>query len=244
MPAKRLPRLERASVDTHQRERLARWLQEWQLARDLAPDHTRMAEGQVTAEPAEWNPSLTADVPVETGHVRLLYPRNRATWSVPVYIALLGEAGPDSFLAAPFGRFAEPATPSELLTQRSVPPLRVLCLWNARTISRRRADQSWLTAELSPEEIADAITVHESGRGGAPRPSLAQRVGPPLMHPDDPRHVYLRRERLRFDCACREEGVAYPLPDATDLPLAAENREPYDNKHTESPDESDDRPTG
>ena len=129
---------------------------------------------------------------------------------------------------APFGRLAEPATPGELLTGRTVPPLRVLCLWNARTVSSDIVVRSWPVDVMTPDELRDAERVLESLKTGTDLPEhLVRRVGPPLMHPDDPRQVYVHRERLRLDRFAQDAGETYPLPRNRDLPMAAEDREPY-----------------
>jgi len=228
MSKKRLPELEEMTASAWQLARLARWLQEWQLAGSLQDCYEETETSSVYTQAAGRDISADVDLPPETGHVRLLYPHDRAAWHVPIFVALLRKVGASAFLVAPFSRFAEPATPSELATGRSAAPLRVLCLWNARDVPRNVIDPSWYVDTLSAEEIEHALAIYDCAEdGGAPPTELVQHIGPPLIHPEDPRRTYVRRERLRLDCVLREQEAVYPLPDVTDLPLAAEDRNSY-----------------
>ena len=226
MSNRELPELRKTALPAGQKERLARWLHEWQLDADL--QHCRDDNAGVVYRPAAGREGGAGnDPPCETGQVRLLRPRNRATWQMPVFVALLKKVGASAFLVAPFSRFAQPALPAELLTGRDEHPLRVLCLWNVRSVPRDVVDLSWYLDTLSPEEIASALAVYGAAEGGPTPAALVGRTGPPLVHPEDPRRVYVRRERLRMDFVLREAAVVYPLPDVTELPLAAEDRDPY-----------------
>lgn len=226
MSNRQLPELRRAVMPAAQKERLARWLHEWQLDRHLR--HCCDEDAEAAYRPAAGREGgAGSGPPCEAGQVRLLHPGNRGAWHMPVFVALLKKVGASAFLVAPFSRFAEPALPAELLTGREAHPLRVLCLWNARSVPRDVVDPGWYVDTLAPEEIESALAVCSAAEGGPLPAGLAGRTGPPLVHPEDPRQVYVRRERLRMNLVLREEATVYPMPNVADLPLAAEDRDTY-----------------
>jgi hypothetical protein len=110
-------------------------------------------------------------------------------------VALISERTDGGFLVAPYGRFAEPATPDELLTGRETPALQVLCLWNSEELTAAEVCTSWFVDILSEQEVADALAIYRHPSGTPLPPGLQTRVGPPLSHPLDPRHDYLDEER-------------------------------------------------
>ena len=222
MSARKLPELETTSADDRQRARLARWLREWRIAVTLQDESPGMGEAPVI-------PGSSGDRPVEAGQVRLLMPCGPVTRVRPVHVAILRAVGRDASLAAPFGRFAEPAVPGEWLTGRTAAPLRVLCVWNGREWPAGGLEQSWFVTELTADECRAADRIGESLASGASIPAdLRRATGPPLVHPDDPRQVYIARERLAIERAAAELGCAYELPRRSELPRAAEDRESYE----------------
>lgn len=216
-----------------QRKRLALWLAEWQLEEGLrrvgAPDggvaRTGDAAGGVVPGRALWR-GVGSEIWPAVGQIRLLAPEAAsvaAAW--PVFFAILELLPGEVLRVAPFGRFAEPAVPGEWKTRRKRNPLRVLCLWNARQFSVKAAALSWCVDALTPGELARARAVYAHAMQGAPlNDPPARDVGPPLVHPDDPRQVYCYREEARMDQLARELASRYFVPErqATDLLRAAE----------------------
>ena len=226
-----------------QRAQLQRWLAEWRLDGLLggeppghepaAPDDAfRRANGPAGPPP---EPTTLA-----AGDIRLLFPDVPATAARPRYVAILEPPRAGRQLAAPFGRFAEPGLPGEWATGRTEPPLRVLCLWNARALPRAVVAKSWLVGRMTPRETADARSVRRSLRANRPpSPRLAAATGPPLLHPADPRWEYRDQElewmrELEGEASGTEEGMEkYALPaageEADDAPqrLAAEPQAAY-----------------
>ncbi len=244
----KLPRITITPPPEQQRERLARWLKEWEAEKILRAESEKM---NFTASA----PSATGGVntAIRTGlnmtskpgrlrQVRLL----RRTAGVepgyrPVYVAVLEKVRKDSFLVAPFGRFAEPAVPGEWLTGLKALPLRVLCLWNSRVVETDVLGQSWLAGRISPEKVQRALEVCRFIRSGTPRVSVQDKeLGPPLRHPLDPRLEYQAEEAAVLDetlmAAEKVVRVQVPAPDRgpvtyeiapSEMRLAAEPRAKY-----------------
>lgn len=137
-----------------------------------------------------------ADIAPEVGQIRLL-----AGWLVPearrpVYVAVLFAWEGNVFLIAPYGPFPEPATTAELLTGRPAAALRVLALWNGRTVPPALlAEGSRFVDRLAPEELQAARTVFRHAFSGEDMPEeVWSRVGCPIVHPRDPRIAYQDEE--------------------------------------------------
>lgn len=181
---------------------LALWLRRWREELALA-QAGELPEPLAAEVPV---PSLPADVQpfdsfgVWTGDIRLLNPWLVREVRRPLYFAVLGEWLEGMWLIAPYARFSLPATVGELNTGRgeSDPkqdPLAVLSLWNAHTVPPEVVQQSWFIDTLSGDELENAWEVFRHVTTGKPlSPLLAQRAGPPLYHPSDPRHDYLAEE--------------------------------------------------
>ena len=172
-----------------QQQRLARWLAEWHMDRALRgiplPDSARPA-----SPPADTAPSVCA--PARPGDVRLLFPAHRPDIpDGPLYVAILAAAAPGRHLLCPFSRFAEPATPGEWLTGFPMGPLRVLCLWNTRIVPDWILARSWPAGCLTASQRIAAAEVVEHLRAGTPlKYTRDTDLGPPLLHPADPRWMY------------------------------------------------------
>jgi len=136
------------------------------------------------------------DIEPEVGQIRLL-----AGWLVPgarrpVYVAVLFAWEGNVLLIAPYGPFPEPATATELLTGRPAGPLRVLSLWNARTIEPALlSEASRFVDRLAPQELQEArIVARHALASEDMTEQLWDRVGCPIVHPDDPRIIYQDEE--------------------------------------------------
>lgn len=241
---KKLPELKTRKVPKAQRQRLARWLREWELDRALreTPDVRQpVRPGDAALRPGGFAQNVTPlskEPPVAAGQVRLVSPGLRAGWRRPLYVAILEGNQKRGFLTAPYGRFSEPALPGELRTRRRAPCLRVLCLWNAVTVPERIIRQSWVVDRLAVREGDEALSLYRSIAAGGPAPpGLERRVGPMLIHPDDSRRDYLREEQgvmseLAAGHAASDGGAAGLTwrgmqDEPHELPMAAEPHEPY-----------------
>lgn len=231
------------SVPLRQRTRLEAWLREWDVHRSLpetvcdeypsaeggAPD---MAEVKVPVSP------LSAEPKPASGQIRLLSPGLTGAYDRPVFVAILREMSEVLFMCAPFGMFAEPAVPGELVLRPDVAPLRVLCLWNAREFRKEVIGLSWLIDALSNRELREARIVFSHHARGESLPAIIEkRVGPPIIHPLDPRRTYIEEEATRF-LECVREGSVRKVLSLRDgnaragyLPLAAESTPPTYGEH-------------
>ena len=199
----KLPRIEIKEAPLWQTIRLTAWLDEWET-------EMRLREGEATSPLPEEAPpgplatdvsGLTAlrrqeyDEQVHSGQIRLLsshlLPRARR----PIFVAVLSEWTGGLKLVAPYGPFAEPASAGELLTTRPDSALKVLCLWNSHTLPDEAIARSWVVDDLAQAELNDAWAVFEQvAFGKALAAGLAERVGPPICHPRDPRRQYQEEE--------------------------------------------------
>lgn len=246
------PELRSGPVPEEQKERLARWLAEWQIEQSLAAgkgdeESDSPVDGDDRSPPdSKGLVAPTADEPgLDVGQVRLFSPEIPATADVPLHVALLDRVAPGVFLAAPFSRFSEPAFPGELQTGRAETVLRVICPWNARPIPLDTLRKSWIVSDLTEQERLDALCVYRHVKQGESLSTeLANRIGPPLVHPDDPRLVYEARENLRMDRVVREGTETenstrrdlYAAKEKDDeLRLAAESPEEYGEEPEEDP---------
>lgn len=244
----KLPEIKRIQPPQWQKDRLARWLAEWEIDNALrspkTDEHPTPAPEQSTVRGAASNDAQTGLLPrmaelvqnvsqepqVQAGQIRLLSPVNPGARNRPMHVAILREQSRESFLVAPFGRFFEPATPGELLTGRKVPCLRILCIWNACDLHVKILGKSWVVDEMSKKELDEALAVHRNINVGDKLPDeLEKRVGPPISHWADPRREYLDEESATMS-AVRESGVVswpYELEERRELPKAAEPHAPY-----------------
>ncbi len=207
-----LPAFHSLTPNSHQRNRLSRWLREWNLLKAFETDRTvEYAAGPVqTLDENSQNSQITA------GEIRLLPPDLEP--SAVRYIAILDRQAKGRWLVVPFGLLSEPATPEEVLTDREAPALRVLCPWNRFTMDAGLLQRCWQVGQLNAEEENWLQTTPPSDR-----------AGPPLRHPLDPRWDYLEMEskfRQRV-CAATRRRIIYDISPPADLLKAAEDSPPY-----------------
>lgn len=208
--------------------RLAEWLREWAIDRALRGEPAGPAP-EMHGAPASYD-----DIPA-VGDIRVLHPASAPSAERPLHVALLDRAPSGAWLVAPFGRFANPASPGEWLTGRRVAALRVLCPWNVRWMPPATILRSWRAGRLTPRERDGALRVLEASRNGMPpEPAVEAQTGLPVVHPDDPRRVYEDEESRVMDEAAAEpsdrphvlpgpagrEDRAYEVPDASWLKAA------------------------
>jgi hypothetical protein len=235
---RQLPKARIVRISASQKRALVRWLNEWRIDRLLREDGPgRSATGSQGPQAASKASGLLYDVkPVRVGQIRLFHPFTDETAVRPRYVAVLKENGDGSWLAAPFSRFAEPAVPGEWKTGRDVPVLRSLCIWNARSLPDSVLARSWDVDRMTISRITQAVAIHKLLAEGKElsRP-LSRRVGPPLVHPLDPRIEYMEEEREWFSALSAKrpagkliDSLYTPLEDSDrSLPLAAEERGKY-----------------
>lgn len=135
------------------------------------------------------------DRPVAVGQVRLLSPELTPDTDRPVFVAVFGDWDEGEVLMAPFSPFSVPATTGEWLTGRTTPVLRVLEVWNARSVPTAALEKSWRVDAFKDTECKGAWHVFEHDAfGKVLAPEFERQVGPPLVHPDDPRRQYQDEE--------------------------------------------------
>ena len=220
-----------------QRQRLGAWLEAWQLQQRLEtladPPEPPAPPAPQAYPPAGRPPQGTSAASrvhpgrLLAGAIILLPPDNEATRARPVYVALAEAVRGDAWLVVPFGRFPVPALPGELATGRVAPPLQVLCVWNHAPIAAERLARGWQVGRLCAREQRWLRQLLDLPPGRAPRKTLAQRLGPPLVHPLDPRHDYIEQERMLWlagdePSRCGESTVPCTADDNGTLPLAAD----------------------
>lgn len=141
------------------------------------------------------------DIDVEEGQIRLLSQTEEET-----IVAVLKKWEKDIYLVAPYSRFSYPAIETELLTGRDTRGVRVLELWNARTIPYHVLMCSWVLDHMEAEEKEQAQEILElSLTGRSPTESVKENTGVPIFKPHDPRLKYKAEEIDKFsviDAAC------------------------------------------
>ncbi len=211
-----------------QLERLHQWCLEWTIDRALqepAPPPTAPAEP--IDERAQWQPPA----PLPQGCIGLLAPRDDEPDAPPLYLAMLTDPARSGWLAIPFSRFTVPATPGEMISGRPAAALRVLALWNSRSLANSLT--GWVLESLTDREVAQLSRAVSAVRATGRLPAdLAATGGPPLTHPDDPRRLYLHEARQAMNRyaappPCRLFHYPAPASSADALPRAAEDSPEY-----------------
>jgi hypothetical protein len=187
----------------HERRRiqLESWLQEWTLHRAIpaADDAPPMPPNPLPDGPA---PALSAAP--RPGEIRLLFPlAGGPALDRTLYLAVLETSPGGAALVAPFSRFSTPAFPGEWATGDPATALRVLCLWNRRVVPAAWLRCSWRAARWGGRKTLAALgaCAWEGDRHDADRDRPD--VGPALLHPRDPRWLYLEAESR-----CMDEALA------------------------------------
>lgn len=226
-----------------QRRQLANWLAEWELQQLLEEDEPS-EESRVLRMPSL--PGTTYQhKEVSVGDIVLLQPaRSVDEPDGLLYAVLLENPTPTvgQWFLVPFSRFAVPALPSEWVTGLRAAPLRVLCCWNYRQVSVASIPPHWRVRRLNKgQRVLFAEVVRCLVEGTTLSERHHSRVGPPLLHPGDPRHRYMEEERARLDRqieqGVEQDGLSVDAPSAPyvsetlgydDLDLlAAESRSLY-----------------
>lgn len=183
------------------RRKLAGWLAERDLDRQLADPDLPPPDGagQEPDRARAVYPGLYDQDTISAGEVRLLASVSGPTTDWPLYVAVLAAPSDDAFCCVPFSRYSNPALPGEWSTGVRHAALRVLCFWNAQGVTLAEMPPGWRVKWLSGRQLKQIQEMRNGFDLGVPL-SAAQRkrVGPPLMHPADPRHHYIAEERERM----------------------------------------------
>lgn len=184
-----------------QRQQLANWLAEWELCQLLEGDEKTERDSLRRLPSMSGTTYERKDVSV--GDIVLLRPACSVhEQDGPLYAVLLAHPNVsiEQWLLVPFSRFAVPAMPAEWMTGLRAEPLRVLCCWNYRRVSVAGIPPHWRVRGLNKGQRVLFTEVMRCLMEGAMLPERQQsRVGPPLLHPGDPRHRYMEEERERVD---------------------------------------------
>jgi hypothetical protein len=246
---RKLPDIRIIPARMAQKQALARWLNEWRVDQELLDgDGLQIADDQRRVATENKRIALRYDSePIRACQIRLFHPFSKETHARARHIVVLKGCDGGSWLVAPFGRFSEAAGPGEWRTGLRVPVLRILCLWNARVITESVLGYSWVVGCMSTSRVAQALAIQKRLAEGKEISSpLGKRVGPPLMHPLDPRIEYMQEEREWFASVAAKGAVEvrriHPrsLSDGgvSALPRAAESRPKYQAKEKKKPDHS------
>ena len=192
----------KASLDFMRSYQIRRHL----MTADVGNEVTSDASGDVV------NPHPYHPFPI-AGQVRLLSQTEELT-----YVLLLRRWSEDSFLVVPFSAYSEPATDMELkLRTQGGLGLRVLQVWNARSLQIATLQNTWLVANLPQEDIEDAKAMWRYSIGGeSPSEDVLSRTGLPIRRRDDPRIKYQDEVAANFakldaadlETACAESPVS------------------------------------
>lgn len=179
-------------VSSADRLHLSAWLAEWQIDQDLGESDVDDAAALIPSHAAYQKPSA------EIGDIWLAGPI--AGEVRPLYMLVVA-AIDDTLVWVPFSPFSTPALPGEWKTGLRAMPLRVLCFWNARAADGRSAVcKGWKVKRLTAAQLSGAQSVWNWVKGqGNLSPAIRKRIGPPLVHPADPRHRYREQEWERME---------------------------------------------
>ena len=127
------------------------------------------------------------DGDISAGQVRALSGVKEIT-----YALVARQWDEQSWLVIPFSTFSMPATDTELrLKVDGGLGLRVVQLWNARSLLTETIAKSWLVHTLSDNDVADVCSAWQWSVGvGELTDDQLSRTGMPIMRRDDPRIAY------------------------------------------------------
>jgi hypothetical protein len=191
-----LPKFKWNTTSATQQQKLAAWFRAWsmdlRLRESCGREETKASSNRMNIGQSV---SPFAPEPPGAGQIRLLSSSVFPRAGRPVYAAILADQANEFRLAAPYGRFSQPAFEGELRTTREEPALSVLCLWNACLCPSRLLAKSWLVGTLTDQEMAEALAVLDHVKSGKQIPAkLMDRVGLPILRNDDPRLTYRMQE--------------------------------------------------
>lgn len=167
-----------------------------QMNRGITPTLGQQAADESAHLLASAGVRLKAEPIIRPGQVLHLPPECHAEVGRTVFALVTHvDSGHGTARVIPFGPVETPALPSELSTGIGDQALRVLCLWNAAELPLRMLERSWLVSECDAALLSDVEALQAGLEQKKEVPAnLRDRVGPPLIHPDDPRHEFIYME--------------------------------------------------
>lgn len=206
---RKLPQIRFSEPPQWQRERLHRWLTEWNLRHSmeepegLAAASSAEAELFTSAEDSSY-PESRHDTEVRPGDIRLIPFARPGTEDRPLFCAVLAPWPEDneqtehrSWVTCLFSGMAEAGLPSEWQTGEDV-PFSVLSLWNSQLAPEGFLRNTWCLETWPNDTRRKALEIYKSWFLSREIPTgLTEEVGPPIRHPDDPRNQYLLEEQDR-----------------------------------------------
>lgn len=224
-----------------ERSRLLAWLNYWEIARRL--ESANIPEDRIESPvPASetFRPPAPFDGSPSTlkqGEIRLLSSTYLPAETRPLYFAILGNWHGEELIMAPFSSFPVPAVQGEFRVEGlHGQALKVLCVWNARSISRRIMADSWLVETLPDRELDCALDILDWRTTGKELPSeWLDRIGPPIRQENDPRLEYQTRESQLLDYLSEFSAFLEELEEPAELP-AARSLEPVSRFRASQPE--------
>ena len=129
---------------------------------------------------------------ISVGDVRILSKQFTSEPDIIPYVAVLEEWEKGMWLIAPFSHYATPATPGEMSTGIDMRGLRVLQVWNGRTVQDDVLKKSFLFDRLSDKVREDALALFRHEMGGVDLlTSFSALRGVPIVNEADPRREYI-----------------------------------------------------
>lgn len=129
---------------------------------------------------------------ISVGDVRILSKQFTLEPDIIPYVAVLEEWEKGMWLIVPFSHYATPATPGEMSTGIDMRGLRVLQVWNGRTVQDDVLKKSFLFDRLSDKVREDALALFRHEMGGVDLlTSFSALRGVPIVNEADPRREYI-----------------------------------------------------
>ncbi len=145
------------------------------------------------------------------------------------YVLVIRKWDVGSWLVIPFSMYSSPATDTELQTKvTGGMGLRVLQLWNARSLLTQTLEKSWLVHTISEEDLGDAFTAWQWSVGvGELTDDQLARTGMPITNRKDPRIEYQDISLANFAKIDAEDLARYELIAAVREVIAGKRQSPF-----------------
>ncbi len=208
---KHLPKIKTIEISETQQAWCGLWLQAYEIDQEVNEAEVEESEmpDRDEAPATALQVAPYAAEPVTVGQIRMMAGSLTPEAEAPVYVAIIGERDGE-FLVTPYSRFSVPAFMSELYMGWDEDELATLCIWNTHTLRPESLSASWVVDTLSASESEAALSAFQTFLFGEPLPdALKNRIGAPILYPDDPRIGYQSEETRR----CQGLGRLQALED-------------------------------
>ncbi|MBR4170795.1 MAG: hypothetical protein IKR48_04005 [Kiritimatiellae bacterium] len=139
------------------------------------------------------------DKEIAPGQIRILSKRFTTDPDVIPYVAVLEEWHEGMWLVIPFSQYSYPATPGEMTTGLRHLGLRVMQVWNARTMQEPLLAKSFLFGELPDSVCQDGLSLFRHEMGGVDLPEGFDSLrGCAITMEADPRRDYVAETIARL----------------------------------------------